>query len=336
MTLQERIDSLVQLGNQWRSPDFDMESISRRAFYQNNWFTQPFVEQALAGVMGLLKKEILAAWVENYKIEAIVPRKVGVVMAGNIPMVGFHDWLCVLICGHQLYAKLSSQDQILIKALSQSLIDIDARWAEIIHFTERLNNVDAIIATGSDNSARYFHYYFSSKPHIIRKSRTSVAVLTGEETPEEIYALGQDVFSYYGLGCRNISKLYVPKKFSVAQVYDHWESFAHVQDNHKYKNNYDYNRSIFLINQTAHFDNNFLLMQESNQLVSPIGVLYFERYENLETLSLQLEGLREQIQVISSHSPIFVDAVALGGTQLPEISDYADGVDTMEFLVNIK
>lgn len=336
MTLSERIDSFATLGLQWSSSAFDIDYLIRTAHHQNNWFTPESVRQALVGVLGYLTTDVLTNWVKDYDLSEVSPKKIGVVMAGNIPMVGFHDWLCVLISGHVLYAKLSSQDQVLIKALSQALIAIDNRWQSQIHFAERLNDVDAIIATGSDNTARYFHHYFAGKPHIIRKNRSSVAVLTGEETIEDIQALGKDIFSYYGLGCRSISKIFVPQNFSVANVYDHLEGFAAVQDNHKYKNNYDYNRSIFLINQTPHFDNNFLLMLESSDLVSPIGVLYFERYENLETLSLVLEAQRDKIQVIASLSPVFVGVVALGKTQLPEISDYADGVDTLDFLVKLR
>lgn len=336
MTLSERIDSLATLGLQWSSSAFDIDHLVRTAHHQNNWFTPESVRQALAGVLGFLTADVLTNWVKSYDLTRISPKKIGVVMAGNIPMVGFHDWLCVLISGHVLYAKLSSQDQVLIKALSQALIAIDSRWQSQIHFAERLNDVDAIIATGSNNTARYFHHYFAAKPHIIRKNRSSVAVLTGEETVADIQALGKDIFSYYGLGCRSISKIFVPQNFSVANVYDHLEGFAAVQDNHKYENNYDYNRSIFLINQTPHFDNNFLLMQESSDLVSPIGVLYFERYENIETLSLVLEAQRDKIQVIASLSPVFVGSVALGKSQFPEITDYADGVDTMDFLVKLK
>ncbi len=335
MTLSERIDSLSQLGTQWSSTDFDVESIFRLANHQNNWFTTASLQQALDGVLVFLKPEVLTNWTNEYKIADIASKRVGVVMAGNIPMVGFHDWLCVLVCGHTLHAKLSSQDQVLIKALSNSLIAIDNRWKEKIIFTERLNDVDAIIATGSDNSARYFHYYFANKPHIIRKNRNSIAVLTGEETPEQIQRLGTDIFSYYGLGCRSVSKIYVPQNFTVAQVYDHLESFHGVLDNHKYQNNYDYNRSILLLNKTVHFDNGFLLMVESTDLVSPIGVLYFERYQNLETLSLYLESQREKIQVIATHSPLFVGAVDFGNTQFPNIMDYADGVDTIDFLLHL-
>lgn len=336
MTLTERIDSLATLGFQWSSSAFDLDHLIRTAHHQNNWFTPESVRQAVNGVLGFLAPEVLHNWVQAYDLSNISAKKIGVVMAGNIPLVGFHDWLCVLISGHALYAKLSSQDQVLIKALSAALIAIDSRWQSQIHFVERLNDVDAVIATGSDNTARYFHQYFAAKPHIIRKNRSSVAVLTGEETVADIQALGNDIFSYYGLGCRSISKIFVPKNFSVASVYDHLEGFAAVQDNHKYKNNYDYNRSIFLINQTPHFDNNFLLMQESTDLVSPIGVLYFERYENIETLSLVLEAQRDKIQVIASLSPVFVGAVSLGKTQVPEITDYADGVDTMDFLVKLR
>lgn len=336
MTLSERIESLAALGSEWSSPEFDLEAIFKLASQQNNWFTIPALHQALEGVMKLLDFEVLQQWCNSYPIENIISKKIGVIMAGNIPMVGFHDWLCVLICGHTLYAKLSSQDQVLLKALSKSLIERDCRWKDKILFQDRLNDVDALIATGSDNSARYFHAYFANKPHIIRKNRTSVAVLLGDETPAQIQLLGKDIFSYYGLGCRSVSKIYVPQNFHVAQVYDYLEGFAEVLDNHKYQNNYDYNRSIYLLNKIVHFDNGFLLMMETKELVSPISVLYFERYDSLENLSLYLESQREKIQVIASHSPVFIGSVPFGTTQLPDISDYADGVDTIEFLTHLK
>jgi len=336
MTLSERIETLAALGREWTSPEFDLEAIFKLANQQNNWFTLHSLHQALEGVLKFLNAEVLQQWCNSYQIENIVSKKIGVIMAGNIPMVGFHDWLCVLICGHTLYAKLSSQDQVLLKAMSNTLIEIDGRWKDKIVFQDRLNDVDALIATGSDNSARYFHAYFANKPHIIRKNRTSVAVLLGEETPAQIQLLGKDIFTYYGLGCRSVSKIYVPQNFHVAQVYDYFESFVSVVDSHKYQNNYDYNRSIYLLNKIVHFDNNFLLMVESKELVSPISVLYFERYDTLENLSLYLESQREKIQVIASHSPIFIGAVPFGNTQLPEITDYADGVDTMEFLTHLK
>lgn len=336
MILEERIATLAQLGDALAHNFEEKSQIYQQATNHNNWFTTAHIDLAFEGVCSVLKKDVLTAWVKHYSIQNIQPKKVGVIMAGNIPMVGFHDWLSVLVCGHILYAKLSSQDQVLIKFLSQKLIEIDSRWVEKIVFTERLNDVDAVIATGSNNSARYFHQYFAQKPHIIRKNRSSIAILTGDESPSEIVALGNDVFSYFGLGCRSISKLYVPEGFNVAHVYDHWERFDYVIDNHKYKNNYDYYKAIYLINQTPHFDNNFLLMKESNDISSPIGVLFFEYYKNISALSLQVESMSEELQVVCSQNKmLFPHAVSFGEAQCPKIDDYADGVDTLEFLCKI-
>jgi hypothetical protein len=336
MNLEERIASLAGLGNMLVHNFDDKSQIYLQATNQNNWFTKASIDLAFEGICSILNKQILTDWVQNYAIDKIQPKKIGVIMAGNIPMVGFHDWLSVLVCGHILYAKLSSQDQVLIKFLTQKLIEIDSRWADQIVLTERLNEIDAVIATGSNNSARYFHQYFAKKPHIIRKNRSSIAILNGDESTSEIVALGNDIFSYFGLGCRSISKLYVPEGFNVANVYDHWEQFDYVIDNHKYKNNYDYYKAIYLINQTPHFDNNFLLMKESNELYSPIGVLFFEYYKNINTLSLQLESMSEELQVVcSQNTTLFSNAVGFGEAQCPKIDDYADGIDTLEFLCKI-
>ncbi|TAH24535.1 MAG: acyl-CoA reductase [Cytophagales bacterium] len=332
MNLEERIKSLATLKKVWLDNDFDKSTIYQLANQQNNWFTNSSINSAIASAFSFLEQDTLENWLHGYNIPESSEKKVGVIMAGNIPLVGFHDWLCVLLSGKILYAKLSSQDQILLRAISEKLIEIEPRWSTKILFVDRLNEVDAIIATGSNNSARYFQYYFSKKPHIIRKNRVSVAILDGLESPEEIIALGKDVFTYFGLGCRNVSKLFVPKGFEVAHVYSHWEEFAGVQDNHKYKNNYDYQRSMYLINQTAHFDNNFLIMKESKEMYSPIGVLYFEYYENIASLSLILEGERDNIQAIVAKKGILENTIYFGEAQTPFVSNYADGIDTIEFL----
>jgi hypothetical protein len=260
---------------------------------------------------------------------------VGVIMAGNIPMVGFHDFLSVLISGHILYAKLSSDDTFLIKMLAERLLKLETRFEKNILFMDLLKEADAVIATGSDNTARYFEYYFSKKPHIIRKNRTSLGILTGNETTADFLALGEDIFRYYGLGCRNVSKLMVPDNYSFDEFFKAIESYSYMLDHHKYQNNYDYNKSILLVNQSTHLDNGFLLLSESEQLVSPISVLYYQTYTNAPDLKNKLATIRDKIQVVVSSAGWYPDSIAFGQAQCPAVWDYADGVDTMAFLQSL-
>jgi hypothetical protein len=262
-------------------------------------------------------------------------KKIGIAMAGNIPLVGFHDLMCVLLSGHQLVAKLSSSDSVLMKFVRDSIISIDSSFADKLLFEERLNGVDAVIATGSDNTSRYFEYYFRNIPHIIRKNRTSCAVIVGEESPEEYSMLGKDIFCYFGLGCRNVSKIFVPENFDFPVMLKSLESFQPIVNHHKYANNYDYQKSILLINQTHHYDNGFLLLTENENLVSPISTVYYQFYKDQNDLSLKLQSMADKIQCIVSAQGWYKQSVPFGEAQFPLVSDYADGVDTMAFLQNV-
>jgi hypothetical protein len=320
MKLSERIDAFAELGSILHS----IEPGEKNALYlnarnHNAWFTPSQCDLALKGILKFLVKDELTRWATGYEMSANV-KKVGVVMAGNIPLVGFHDLLSVLISGHHLAAKLSSQDTVLMRYVVEQLLKAEPRFREYIGFVERLNDVDAVIATGSDNSARYFEYYFRSKPHIIRKNRSSIAVLNGNETDEQLMALGKDVFSYFGLGCRNVSKLIVPEQYNFSRMLDLWEAYHDVSNHHKYVNNYDYNKSILLVNRVPFLDNGFLLLTESTALVSPISVLYYDTSADLGSDKIQC--------IVGSES----DYVPFGKTQEPELTDYADNVDTLKFL----
>jgi hypothetical protein len=180
-----------------------------------------------------------------------------------------------------------------------------------------------VIATGSDNTARYFEYYFRTKPHIIRKNRSSIAVLTGNETDDQLIALGKDVFSYFGLGCRNVSKLVVPEGYDFTRPLRLWEVYHDVSNHHKYVNNYDYNKSILLINGTHHFDNGFALLTPNEALVSPISVLYYATSADLAS---------DKIQCIVGSGANYIP---FGTTQEPTLTDYADNVDTLKFLTGL-
>ncbi|MFP4092345.1 MAG: acyl-CoA reductase [Cyclobacteriaceae bacterium] len=303
-----------------------------RARNENSWFTDENLETSLQGVQRYLDEDKLREWTADLPEFPAVVKKVGVVMAGNIPLVGFHDFLSVLISGHHLLAKLSSQDTFLIRYVADILTDIEPRFKEQLTFAERLNEADAIIATGSDNSSRYFEYYFASRPHIIRKNRTSVGILQGNESEAELKALGKDVFQYFGLGCRNISKIYVPKGYTFDKMLDAWQDFSSVSQHHKYNNNYDYNKSVYLVNNEPHYDSGFSLLRESEELVSPISVVYYERYEDEEQLHEKIDARRNKIQCIVSREASFEDSLPFGKAQEPELWDYADQVNTLEFL----
>lgn len=302
------------------------------SIHYNAWFTIDNVKFAISEWSKLLKSSHLRNWLDSYQIpDQMNPKTIGVVMAGNIPMVGFHDYLSVLMSGHQLLAKLSSDDNHLIPLLNEILGAIDADLAQEAQFTQnQLKNFDAIIATGSNNTARYFEYYFGKHPHIIRKNRNGVAVLTGEESDEELKELGKDIFTYFGLGCRNVSKLFVPKNYEFRKLFESLEHFKNMQDHTKYYNNYEYQKAIYLVNKTSHKDNEFALIKEDFNYASPIGVVYFEKYEDINLLKTRLDIDQEQIQCI-----VGFDFLSFGSTQKPNLNDYADGVDTIEFLLSL-
>lgn len=331
MNIDERVEAFARLGEKLKNlEESEIQALASAAKSQNGWFDVANVQRAIDGLVFMLQAEKLKKWINKYTLEPPVPRIVGVIMAGNIPMVGFHDLLSVLISGHFAAVKLSSQDTILMQELINWLVEIEPRFKRNIEIKTKLDAIDAVICTGSDNTARYFEYYFGKHPHIIRKNRTSVAVLSGSESEEDFQRLGDDIFSYYGLGCRNVSKLFVPEDFDPASVFSPLESFKEISYQHKYNNNYDYNKAIYLVNKEKHYDNGFLLMKESDDLVSPTAVLYFQRYKDEAELEAFLKSNGEKIQCIVGEGYI-----QFGNAQSPELWDYADGVDTLKFLESL-
>lgn len=337
LTLEKRIEAFSQLGELIRNLAAEEKNeLFRRANNQNSWFTEVSLESALQGFFKFLDKNKLEEWVSSYPISANThSKKVGILMAGNIPGVGFHDLMCVLISGHIAVAKLSSADSYFSNWLIQKLISVEPRFAGYIKTEEMLKGMDAYIATGSDNSARYFNYYFGKYPSIIRSNRTSVAILTGEESEETLDRLGKDVFLYFGLGCRNVSKIYVNNVGQLQHFLDVMEKFSWVALNHKYLNNYEYIKSIYLVNSEPHLDNGFLILRESKDLVSPIGVLFYEVYDSTEDLLKLLESNEAKIQCVVGNPAIIPGAIPFGDAQYPEPWDYADKVDTLKFLVSL-
>lgn len=333
MHLERRIYAFHQLGDQIKAmTTSEFSSLVVAVANQNPWFTEENLKLALQGVSMHLNKTDLTKWASSYQLATNVPKTVGLAMAGNIPLVGFHDLLCVLLSGHHAKIKLSSSDSILLPYLIKKLIDLEPEFDASIRFDERLNLVDAVIATGSDNTARYFEYYFRNIPHIIRKNRSSCALLTGNETPSELTELGTDIFSYFGLGCRNISKLYLPKGYSVPTLFPTWEAFGQIIHHHKYANNYDYQKSILLVNKVPFLDNGFVLVKEDEGFVSPISILFYEYYETKEGLNQKLSIHRDKIQCIVSSQGWYQGSENFGKAQLPGLADYADNIDTLRFL----
>ncbi len=352
MHLQQRINAFVKLGD--FLSQFSNEIIQKKEtieyndlFFEgfkhqlklaeesNSWFTKENMAFAIKGWADSLTSEKLDKWLSPYNILLKEPKLVAIIMAGNIPLVGFHDFLSVLISGHHALVKQSSNDKYLLPYLAKYLEFVEPEFKGTITFAEdKLEHFDAVIATGSNNTARYFEYYFKHKPSIIRNNRNSIAVLNGQETLEDMQALSEDIFRYYGLGCRNVSKLYVPKDYNFDlffQAMYHWHSII---EKAKYANNYDYNKAVYIMSEFDMLENGFLMIKEDSSAVSPIATVFYEYYENSIELKQKLEQQKESIQCIVSKG--FVqNEIAFGYTQKPQLWDYADDVDSIEFLLAI-
>ncbi len=337
MKVEEHVSAFAKLGEYFLKIETDANFHEKiiSAKKHNGWFTETNVLYALKSLGESLSKEKLEKWITDYTLQSpnLQPLTVGVIMAGNIPCVGFHDFLCVLMSGNIIAMKLSSDDKILMKAVAEKLVDIEPRFSDKIIFTEKMKGMDAVIATGSNNTSRYFEYYFSKYPHIIRKNRSSVAVLSGDETEDQLKGLGKDIFSYFGLGCRNVSKLFVPENYSFNTFFESIYNFNYVIDNKKYANNYDYNRTVYLMNSIPVLDNNFLLLKKDAGYHSPVGVLHYENYADLNSLRERLRMDAAKIQCIVSDS--MKEGVPFGKSQCPQVWDYADGTDTIKFLLSL-
>ncbi len=312
--------------------------VLQQASLNNEWFTIENILFSIKNIAESLSEQNFNKWLNNYpEIETYNQSKnVALIMAGNIPLVGFHDLLCTLISGHKAILKLSSKDDVLLKAIAELLYQINPEFKNYIHFTdERLKNFDAVIATGSNNSAQYFEYYFGKYPNIIRKNRNSVAVLSGKESKKELELLAEDIFMYFGLGCRNVSKLYIPDDLDLDKIFKAVYHYKDVINHNKYANNYTYNRSVYMMNKIDFFENGFMILKEDIGMSSPISVVFYERYKNLETVKQRLEIDKEQIQCVVSNVKDLPQQVSFGKAQKPELWDYADNVDTLKFLLSL-
>jgi len=317
----------------------EFERIIESEHVYNPWFTEPNIRLSLEALSASIEYSSIDTWLRKYPelpANSQNRKTVGVIMAGNIPMVGFHDMISVLMSGNNFLGKLSSKDDRLLKKVADILVSIKDEFEDRIEFTEGyLRNIHAIIATGSDNSSRYFEYYFRNLPHIIRKNRNGVAILNGKESKEDLLAIGHDIFAYFGLGCRNVTKIYIPENYKLETFLEALEGYAKLSEHTKYNNNLDYNRSVFLMNRIPFLDNGVLLIREEEKIASPVGVVFYEKYLQLDRVIETLEQQKDQIQCIISDIEEIEHSIKPGRSQFPGLWEYADGIDTMNFLTDL-
>jgi hypothetical protein len=329
MNLQYRIDLLCRLGEYILANNEDWQLAKEQAERENGWFIKEFIDLASTNIANcFLKKDLLQTWIAETPADELVekPHSVGIIMAGNIPLVGFHDFLCVFVSGHKAIIKASSKDQVLIKHLVAKLIEWEPAVSYFVLFLEMLKGCDAYIATGSNNSYRYFEYYFGKFPHIIRRNRTSVALLSGNETTDELRSLADDVHQYFGLGCRNVTKIYVPEGYDFVAIINAFGKYSHLADHNKLKNNFDYNLALHILNKKYYMTNGCMLLIEDTAIFSPISQLNYEFYSDITAVEKSLLN-HPDIQCITGTL-----TVPFGASQIPSLTDYADGVNTLAFL----
>lgn len=331
MNLNERITLMVKLGEYLKEESAELKAVKEKASQKNKWFTPAFIDFSFHQISThYLDKNKLEDWIEYYHIDDnIQPQKVGVIMAGNIPLVGFHDFLCVFITGHYQFIKLSDKDDILLKHLIEKMIEWQPAVSAFINTSQLLKDCDAYIATGSNNSARYFHYYFGKFPSIIRKNKTSVAVITGNETTEDLRCLADDVFVYFGLGCRNVTKIFVPQQYNFEEMLKTFTKYNDFADITSYRNNYDYNLALLIMNNKFYMSNPAIILSENENDFSPVSVLHYSFYDDKSEVEQSLKD-DENIQCI-----VGADFIPFGKAQEPGLFDYADGIDTIQFLLSV-
>jgi len=345
MNLPSRIDAFVRLGERMlceskQDCGSKFESIVKETSIHNPWFTSENVYYAIDSIANQwLNRDALNSFVAKYPKKYFSPdasRKIVVIMAGNIPFAGFHDLLCVLLTGHRFLGKISSKDGRLTAAIIEMLQEINPEFTDLIELSDTtLKGFDAVIATGSDNSSRYFEHYFKNYPTIIRKHRDSIAVLTGKETDEELTLLSDDIFLYFGLGCRNVSMLMVPKGYEFTQLLKAFKAWQNLDTHNKYMNNYEFQKTMNLMNLIDHIDTDFMLLKQNESIGSTVGVVHYKQYDNIQNVLTFTENHKEELQCIVGDSKIIPNAIPFGSSQNPMIDEFADGIDTIEFLGNL-
>lgn len=351
MQRNEIVQAFHRLGNVLRaaaddSSDYSPESsewveefrvLISDSMYENPWFIPDFVRHRFMVIAAMLEADRLESWLENYDTHTQVPKKVLVVMAGNIPAVGFHDMLCVLVSGHSMIAKLSSEDQKIIPAMARFLISENQRFADKVEFsTSIVKNFDAVIATGSDNTSRYFNYYFGRYPNIIRRNRNSLAIIYGDESKEAMQGIVADILLYFGKGCRSVSQIMVPKSYDFSALIEVMQSFSFMAHHSKFANNYDYQKAIALVNGHYYMDSGFLLLLPSDRLSAAVGVLHYSSYDKPDDCTEYCNRNKDFIQCVVSDKPLPIPTVRPGKAQYTGLIDYADEVDTLDFLIKLK
>lgn len=332
MTTAERIDDFSELG-EWMKQSKVTEQLAEKAYLSNQWFTPDNVKLALTGISEWLNQNTLSGWLNGYELKERKPITTGVVMAGNIPLAGFHDFLSVLISGNILHAKLSTQDAVLLPLITEALIRINPDWKARIQFCDRIGKTDAVIATGSNNTARYFEYYFKDRPLLLRRNRNSAAILTGSETEADLSGLAADVFSYFGLGCRNVSVIFIPENYPIDKITGALFPMHQILEHHKYANSYTYQRALLLMDLQPFTDTGFCVLRESDLPASPVGVIHYSYYKSPDEVVDWAAKNKEQLQCITGH--IAPATVKPGLAQHPGVTDYADHADTIAFLQNV-
>jgi len=334
MNLEERLMACVNLGHALKREPEEITIAIHQAALQNPWFEMITIRKAIANMVENYLAEIhLRNWIKGYTWKDLPAKKIGIIMAGNIPLVGFHDMLSVFMSGNISKIKLAQKDQVLLPVIIDLLVKADERTAGYFEIVEKLKDMDAVLATGSNNSARYFQYYFGKYPHLIRKNRVGVAVLNGHESDEELLALGEDVFMYFGLGCRNVSTLFVPSQYDFKRLLALWEKFTYVKDNNSYHNNYDYNLAIYIMGKQKYLANEAIFLVEKEILGSRIASLNYHYYDSLPQVISYIDTIHDNIQVIVSSQELApLITIRPGRAQTPGLSDYADGVDSLKFM----
>ncbi len=338
MEITERYKSLISLGHQWQHPDDDFEVVIDRAYRENPWFTPSNIRQAMKAITDqFLSEDALSYLIDKYKLDSPkVQKRIGLVLPGNIPFVGFHDLLCCYLTGHISFVKMSEKDRVLPTFFIEQLTKIEPKASTYFNHTDKLKDYDAVIATGSNNAAVHFEYYFRNVPHIIRRNRNGIAIITGTETEQDLKNLADDIFSYFGLGCRNISKVYVPRGYNIERLFKGFEAYRDIILHNKYKNNFDYNVALFLLNKEAFLQNEFVVLRESKEIVSRIGSIHYEYYDDLNALSTDLNNYIDAIQCIVCNQAVDgLTVIPPGTSQSPSIDTYADNVDTIQFLLSL-
>ncbi len=336
MAIEQRIKALHFLGEYFRNVnEAELSMLCADARNTNPWFVEDYTRLAFNGLKEWLREDNLRSWLSPYLPIDPKPQTIGLVLAGNIPFVGIHDILSVLITGHKAKLKISSQDIVLTRFFLKGLREVEPQLADRLEEVFMLKEIDAVIATGSNNTSRYFETYFGKYPNIIRRNRTSIAVLDGTESQADLDNLHDDLFLYFSLGCRNVSKIYIPEGFDLIRLIEATNRFAKHFEHHKYLNNYDYNKAVYLVNRVPHLDSGYFMLKEDKTLVSPLSVIFYEYYQDLDALKEIIEQQKDNIQCIVGNSSIIPSAIPFGQAQFPKLNDYADNVDTIEFLKNL-